>query len=172
MPDGWGAHASVGNRTERRRGARSGSHHACNLTNGRQPAWRLLALDDEAAGERVGLDDALALPERRLEPAAAHPVLAPGSALHSEAYPVPQLAAVRCVAQLERALRIDVQPQLARHRLGAEMAVARAGARPVETSGRRLEFHLWRAPRCADDRVPADGVEPHRARRVLAARIA
>src|SRR5438128_4031521 len=127
----------------------------------------LLALDDQAAGERVGLDHALPLAERSLEPAAAHPVLSLRSALLREVHLVPELAAVGGVAQLERALRVAVQPQLAPHRLGAEMAVARADARPVEAARRRLEFHLRRGARCSDDRVPRDGMEPHRARDVL-----
>src|SRR5438067_10904328 len=152
----WGAHASVGSRAEHRKGARS--------LAGR--TW-LLALDDQAAREGVGFDHALPLAERRLQPAAAHPVLALGSALHREVDLVAKLAAVRGVAQLERALRVDVQPQLAGDRLGAQMAGARTGAGRVETAGRRLELHLRRGPGSRDDRMAGDGVEPHRTGSVL-----
>src|SRR4051812_42095345 len=104
----------------------------------------LLALHDQAAGERVRLDDTFAAPERRLEPATRHPVLALWRALHGQAQLVAQLSAVRGVAQLERAPRIDVQVQVARDRLRAEMAVLGAHSCPVEASRGGLELHLWR----------------------------
>src|SRR3954470_3989762 len=119
----------------------------------------LLALHDQAAGERVRLDDAFAAPERRLAAAAGHPVLALWRALHGEAELIAQLPAVRGVAQLERAPGIDVQVQVARDRLRAEVAVLRAHSRPVEASRGGLELHLRRRPRREHRGVAGDGVE-------------
>src|SRR3954469_25975029 len=109
-------------------------------TGQRPPARRfreapLPALDDQAARERVCLDHALPLAESRLEPAAGHPVLALWRALDREIRLVAHLAAVGCVAQLERAFRIDAQLQVAVHRLGAQVTVLGAGSRPVEAAG-------------------------------------
>src|SRR5438132_13598606 len=72
---------------------------------------RLLLLDDQIPGERVGFDHAFALAEGRFHPPRCHPVLARRGALHRVVDLVAQLPAVRGVAELERALRIFQHPQ-------------------------------------------------------------
>src|SRR5438270_7771547 len=72
----------------------------------------LLSLHDQAPGEGISFDHALPLPERRLEPPAAHPVLPPRRPLHRQIRLVPQLPGMRGVAQLERAPRVHAQPHV------------------------------------------------------------
>src|SRR5947207_986375 len=105
------------------------------------PHARLLPLHHQRAGERVRLDHALSLSEARLQPAAGHSVLAPGGPLDHQIQLVAQLPAVRGVAQLERALRVQGQPDVARHRLRAQMAILSAdpgpGHRPLNDGSTR-----------------------------------
>src|SRR5207248_6541639 len=98
------------------------------------PACALLPFHHQRAGERVRLDHALSLSEARLQPAAGHSVLAPGGPLDHQIQLVAQLPAVRGVAQLERALRVQGQPDVARHRLRAQMAILSANPGPVQTA--------------------------------------
>src|SRR5712664_3243044 len=146
---------------------------------GTAPAWppaafrcALLPLHHQRAGEGVRLDHALSLPEGRLQPAAGHSVLALGGALDHEIQLVAQLPAVRGVDQLERALRVQGQPDIARHGLRAQMAIPSAGPGPVQTTGSGMELDLRRRTRGGDCAVSGDGVEAHRTGRILDPRVA
>src|SRR5947209_5878575 len=96
-PSSWGRLRSSGNRTGWPATARRAGSTAGGLG--------LLLFHDDVAGEGVGLDDSLALAVRRLQPAARQAVLPPRGVLDGQVHLVAQLAAVRGVAELERALR-------------------------------------------------------------------
>src|SRR5260370_23780551 len=131
----------------------------------------LLLLQHQIPRERVGLDHAFALPVRGFEPAPRVAVLALWRVLDGEVQLVAQLAALGGAAELERAARVDRQVQVAGDGLRAHAAVAPACARPVEVARRRLELELRRRARRAHHAVARDGVEAHRAARLLDARV-
>src|SRR5438552_10546174 len=133
---------------------------------------RLFLLDDQIPGERVGFDDAFALAEGRFHPPRSHSVLPGRGALHREVDLVAQLAAVRGVTELERALRIDRDAQLAGDGLGAQVAVPGADSAPLQRARSRLEFDLRRRGRADHQRAAGDGVQPDWAGGVLDAYVA
>src|SRR5437867_595380 len=122
FPARWGPGASAGNGAEWRGGARR---------RALRRAVRLLLLHHERAGEGVGFDHAFALAVGGLQPAAPHSVLLPGGPLDGEVRLVAHLAAVRGVAELERAPRVDIEVEVPGDRLRGEVAVPAARPGPI-----------------------------------------
>src|SRR5882724_12072105 len=162
LPARWGPDATAGKGTARRDGARRAA---------RTSSGALLPLHHQRAGEGVRLDHALPHAEGRLQPAGGHSVLALGGALDHQIELVAQLPAVRGVAQLERALRVQGQPEVPRHGLRAQVTILPAGSGPIQTAGSRMELDLRRRTRGGDRAVSGDRVEAHRAGRILDPRV-
>src|SRR5437879_5728597 len=121
--------SQAGDETPTQATGQDGARGPLATTTGRAAGPKpLLLLHHQVSREGVGFDHALALPVRRLEPAAHQAVLALGGVLDRQVDLVAQLAGVRGVAELEGAARVDGEAHDSGDGLGADVAVAGAEA--------------------------------------------